>query len=370
MFCCDQCIVYLFNILSFLAVQWMGSAGIARNEIRSVAQSVVDAVYALEENVLGFHDNVDESSASSGTKSAMGRTGSKQQTKTPSASTVGRVNSSHSTASAAGTKRSNTAGSAAVSAPTDNLDDQLNCQQMEQAARACAMMAILEIDPATRLDKCMGAAYFIGRFQTIWSMSIKEAHRAVTFAALSAEAQAATPLEIFELSNEQLGEVDLPNDPLQLLSWKPTPQFLTASKYLADRKPLLVPCALSLPAVPLTCHYVLWLAEAMDKLGFPLYALRCLALLRAVLMFLPNDGVCSGKDAVLASAHFKVLTRCICLKHINCVFAGAKYCREEWSDSFRGYGYSTIPWRFYWVLYSCYRTVIHELSSEAHIHGL
>jgi single-stranded DNA-binding protein len=88
LFCCDQFVVYWFDILSFLAVQWMGSAGIARNEIRSVAQSVVDAVYALEENVLGFHDNVDESTASSGTKSAMGRTGSKQQTKTPSTSTT------------------------------------------------------------------------------------------------------------------------------------------------------------------------------------------------------------------------------------------------------------------------------------------
>jgi hypothetical protein len=41
-------------------VQWMGSAGIAKPEIRSVAQNVVDSLYALDEDCLGFHDPAEE----------------------------------------------------------------------------------------------------------------------------------------------------------------------------------------------------------------------------------------------------------------------------------------------------------------------
>jgi hypothetical protein len=38
----------------------MGSAGIAKPEIRSVAQNVVDSLYALDEDCLGFHDPAEE----------------------------------------------------------------------------------------------------------------------------------------------------------------------------------------------------------------------------------------------------------------------------------------------------------------------
>ena len=42
-------------ILSFpIVVQWMGSAGVSRSEIKAVAQVIVDAMLSLEEQALGL----------------------------------------------------------------------------------------------------------------------------------------------------------------------------------------------------------------------------------------------------------------------------------------------------------------------------
>jgi hypothetical protein len=177
---------------------------------------------------------------------------------------------------------------------------------MEQGARASTMLAMLETLPALRLDRCMSSMYFLGRFHSIWGASISEAHRILSYQAQPADFQSSTLLEAYQLTEEQLDEVNLTTDPLTLLAWKPTAQFTAATKYLADHKPLLIPCVSSLPAVPLTCHYCLWLSNALYEFGFPMYALFCLGFVRSVLMFLPNDGLSSGKDAVLACAHFKV----------------------------------------------------------------
>ncbi len=97
-------------------------------------------------------------------------------------------------------------------------------------------------------------------------------------------------------------------DPLLLIGWVPSPQFLQVSHAISREYPCLAPSSTCLSAMPLTCHYVMWIANMLDSFGFPSYSLYCLGWLRVVLisMPIPSLGNIHAKDIVLAAIHFKV----------------------------------------------------------------
>lgn len=280
--------------------QWMGSAGIFRSEIQGVLTSALGTLYAVEESQMA---------PTQPRPNSANEVNSRQTTDVS-------VTSAHSLQSSVTGLRtkamSKSRGGASIATPSSQVESEidsllkpLSAKRLEQAARCLHMLAVVEIEATVRVEKCVEAMYFLQRFHGVWHARLVEAYSAVEYSKLSPEQQAELPCDQYKLSPEIMTALTIPQEPLALLCWVPSDVITAAMKPAAARSPLHVPSAESLTALPLTCHYIIWAADALDELGYPVYALYCLGWLRSVLWFISSHTL-PDKEAVLLQAHFKV----------------------------------------------------------------
>jgi len=288
--------------------QFMATSGLPRVDIRLLLQETLDTLLEVEgkdtqrfpglqemdddelEELLirPSDDNTDLSSVGPDDNKSVGP-------KTKGSTTSGKAKSEVSKAGSAASRasrRSGTVSSKDREAGTEPT--QLNLRQLEQAMRALAMLAQLETTTSARMQRCSQAVYFIERSLQLWFATLRKVDMDGQYEVLAAGPNCPSKEEF---SSQYLppAPLALPQEPLSLIFWQPshshTPHLSTASnatdtKALQDLL-LQTPSALSYPAMPLTCHYLLQLAQTLhNECGLSKAALQCLAFLRMLLLTL------------------------------------------------------------------------------------
>ena len=72
-----------------------------------------------------------------------------------------------------------------------------------------------------------------------------------------------------------------------------------------EQTPKGIPSKASMQNLPLTLHYANWLAKALDKLGFPKYALLILGWVRAIFCVLTHA---EKREAVFGMLHYQSIS--------------------------------------------------------------
>ena len=299
--------------------QWMSSAGVPRPDINQLLLTVLDALYEIEgkdmaipENGQGFADDASMTSAASGSLTGSIRSaGSKTSARGPPSKNNSRRMSKDSTGSAGSrgksktSKRMNTtAKGATASAEVDDSEvTKLNAKYLEVAVRALSMASILESEETTRLSRCLEANYFVEKYLQNWVASLLEYHKGNCYMKLSREEQDAAPYDTY-VPPAPASVVEIPTDPIKLLSWLPSESFMSIMTAVTAETPLDVPSVASLGSIPFTIYYTLWSANTLYTFSHPKQALLRLGWLRAMILFLPD---LEGKEAALASIHYKAM---------------------------------------------------------------
>jgi hypothetical protein len=176
----------------------------------------------------------------------------------------------------------------------------LNAKHCEQAIRTSFMLAMLESDEIGRLERLLEGTYFVTRSLELWVDGLKDLEKFNQYAKLSQRERDETFYADYSVTTDI---VKFPTEPLVLLSWTPTPQFLELTTLGFQQTPLRVPSPTSYCLLPLTVHFISWAVMELHRLGRQKHALLLLGWLRAILYVIPLE----QKEYVLASAHFKAL---------------------------------------------------------------
>jgi hypothetical protein len=300
--------------------QWMASAGVPRVEVVEVVQGALDCLYEVEEKNLVEGDEGEGKSGANDAASQHSSHSSSTARSKPATGTAktkkGSASGSRGASRAGGSKRSSRTGSRAGSMPEEEVDEvggmpaDLRAKQLEQGVRSLAMLAMLSSADLEREERAVEALYFVRRFFETWSAALKSAAVQQAFWKLSPAEREETPLEVFAAPAEALEGLDFPlDDPLAMLRWAPSEAFAEAMKAALQYCAHDVPTSRSLPALPLTLHYTLWLASCLEQYGFSKHALLVLAFARAIFMQVRPENHLSAL-AVLQFRAMGVLGRC------------------------------------------------------------
>lgn len=307
--------------------QWMASAGVPRIEIIEVVQGAVDCIYEVEDKNLidaradGQPVN-DAASAHSSHSSSTARSKAAGHANTGNKSASNsrrnsRAGSTRGASRAGGSKRSSRGGtSSKAGSVVDEEEDEggmpsdLRAKQLEQAVRSLAMLAMLSADDLSREERANEAIYFVRRFFETWSGALKESAKQSAYWKLAPAEREETPLEAFQAPAEAVSGLDFPvDDALAMLRWTPSEPFQAAQKAALEFQPHDVPTAKSMPCLPLTLHYTLWLAACLEQYGFSKHSLLVLAFARSLFMMVDIDNGLSAL-AVLQFKAMGILGRC------------------------------------------------------------
>ena len=304
--------------------QWMSSAGVPRPDINQLLLTVLDALYEIEGKDISIPDNgqavaddASMTSAASGSLTGSIRSaGSKTSARGPPQSKTSARRMSKDSTGSAGSRglpksgRSSRRVSATAtkgggaSADVDEGDvTKLNAKYIEVAVRALSMTSILEYEESARLSRCLEASYFVEKYIQSWVAALLEYHKSNCYMKLSREEQDATPYDAY-VPPSPASAVEIPLDPIKLLSWLPSESFTALMTSVTAETPLDVPSVASLGSMPFTIYYSLWSANALYTSSYPKQALLRLGWLRAMLLFLPD---LAGKEAALAAIHYKAI---------------------------------------------------------------
>lgn len=306
-------------------VQWMASAGADRMSMIELLQTSLDCIYELDEDALSVNNQllngVDNHSVKS--DSTVLTKGTARSNK-PVARATMQQNSSSSSLRTANSNAKSIRKKSVVSKHAQTVNDEsvsakLNFKHCEIGTRALAMTAMLEFSTSLRIQRCIESLYFINRSIDIWNDCIQELQNVNLYEKLSNEEKALKTYNEFKsalVSSSSTLELQVPADPLKLLSWTPNEKFLALMKVASVDFPLQVPTTESISAMPLTIHYLFWLANILDSFGFCKKSLFVLGWLRSLLMFVP----CNECNLILASIHvkaMKTLINCGLTEEIN-----------------------------------------------------
>lgn len=225
-----------------------------------------------------------------------------------------------------------TASRGKTSSSTEDIDlcTELNLKHLEQGCRLLIMMAKLESTCEARKERLTEMIYFLERLQKCWMTSLTQTLKAHTYSKLSGEEQDAVAFENYQLPDEAIASIAFPQNAMDLLRWLPSDEFTTLMAKSSSDSGLHVPSKNSFNAMPLTVHYWLWAASALEKEGSSVHALFCIGMLRAVLLSLPEEAI-SERDAALAQAHFKVRRpsskSLTCIDKLYCIQAISILCK-------------------------------------------
>lgn len=299
--------------------QWMSSAGVPRPDINQLLLSVLDALYEIEGKDMTIPENgqlADDASMTSGASGSLTGSirsaGSKSSARGPQSKTSARRMSKESNGStgsrgkpkSSGRRVSATAKGGASSADVNDSDvTKLNAKYLEVAIRALSMTSILEYDETARLSRCLEANYFVEKYLQTWVASLLEYYKSNCYMKLSREDQDASPYDAYTPPSPTT-VVEIPSDPIKLLSWLPSESFVALMTTVTAEAPLDVPSAASLRAMPFTIYYTLWSANTLYTFSHPKQALLRLGWLRAIILFLPD---LAGKESALAAIHYKAM---------------------------------------------------------------
>ena len=168
------------------------------------------------------------------------------------------------------------------------------------------MLAMLASDELQRQDRCVEAVYFIQQFYALWQTTLQSAAKTDAYYKLSPEEREATQFEAFVTPEEALEGLTLPNnDPCAMLCWAPTENFTRVMGVALQETPKGIPSVFLLQNLPLTLHYALWLADAVERCGFPKHALSVLGWVRAIFCICPT---LEKREAVFAVLHYRAIS--------------------------------------------------------------
>lgn len=336
--------------------QWMGSNGVPGADISTLVQAALDALYEVEEQCLPpvpesdtpFVDDDEEelggrtesvSGVSVATKRSLARSGTGQR---GALSTTSSVRGLRTQATPTMRKGSNAASEAAETGPKlgpdgkpieeEKLPPRLDFKMLEQTARALTMQSMLEGAQQKRSAKYLEAVFFIRKALSLWMDTLYFLYRKQEYAALKPEQRGEAPVasteppakaakgapveappdviyatfESFEPPRPEY--LCPPEEPVLLIAWlaSPSPQVIDlmaiANAQLAED----VPSKQSLPAVQLSVHYLLVLAEGLRSCGYCKSSLLVYSFCRMMLLYLTP--AVSGTAAVLSAVHFQCVT--------------------------------------------------------------
>ena len=291
--------------------QWMSSYGLSRSVLSDMLLSALDALYEIEEsNLIPPEEEFKDHSYLTCRSTARSKIA-------PSLSSArGAVITSRKGSISGRTIKTSRSGSQtrrksfSSSLDTDQLQGislGLDAKQCEEAVRTSLMLALLQSDESSRLERLLEGIYFVGRSVDQWTSSLKAADKGVQWAMLSIEEKEAYPIYA-NFNPTSPGQTStllmIPTDAVSLLSWNPSSLFLELNTLYTIQHPLYVPSAVSFPLMPLTIHYLLWGANELHSLGHQKHGILLLGWLRAILFVIPLQ----KKEFVLAAAHYKALT--------------------------------------------------------------
>jgi len=338
--------------------QWMGSNGVPGADIATLVQSALDALYEVEEqslppvdpeDVAVFVDEEDEdnggraesvSNVSVATKRSLARSGTGQRgtlsvassvrgLRTQSTPTVRKGSNAPSEAAAPGPKL----GPDGKPIEEEKLPPRLDFKMLEQTVRALTMQSMLEGAQQKRSAKYLEAIFFVRKALTLWMDTLYFLYRKQAYAALKPEQRGEAPaapteppakgakgaapveaapeviyatLESFEPPRPEY--LCPPEEPVLLVAWLASPSqpvvdlMAIANAQLAGD----VPSKQSLPAVQLSVHYMLILADGLRTCGYCKYALLVYSFCRMMLLYLAPP--VPGTAAVLSAVHFHCMT--------------------------------------------------------------
>jgi hypothetical protein len=309
--------------------QWMASAGVPRIEIVEVVQGALDCLYEVEDKHLidakaegsqalndaaSAHSSHSSHSSSTARSKATGRgnkSASNSRRNSRAGSTQGR-----GVSRAGGSKRSSRGSSSRAGSAAEEEEDEggmpadLHAKQLEQAVRSLSMLAMLSSVDLTREERANEAVYFVRRFFGTWAGALKESAKQSAYWKLTPAERDETPLEAFQGPAEAVSGLDFPiDDAVAMLRWAPSETFQAAQQAALEFQPADVPTPKSMPSLPLTLHYCLWLAGCLEQYGYSKHALLVLAFARCLFMMVDVDNALSAL-AVLQFKAMGVLARC------------------------------------------------------------
>lgn len=213
----------------------------------------------------------------------------------------------------------------------EKLPPRLDFKMLEQCVRALTMQSMLESSQAKRLEKHLEAVYFLRKSLDLWMESLYVMFRKQAYAALKpeqrGEAPAApvetttgkgaaakvapvqeTPVEVFATFESFMPpKPDFlcpPEEPVLFIAWlSGTSQQIVDLMALANSQcPDDVPNKTTLPAIQLSLHYLMVLADGLRTYGHCKYALQVYAHCRMLLLYVTP--AVAGTAAVLSAVHF------------------------------------------------------------------
>ena len=225
----------------------------------------------------------------------------------------------------------------------EKLPPRLDFKMLEQSARALVMLSSLDSTQSKRTERFLEAVYFVRKSLQLWLDSLYLMYRKQGYAALTpaqrgeaalpdpnappagtekgkkapAAAAAAAPAAVDPntpaavvyptLESFQPAVPDFlrpPQEPVLFIAWvaSPTQQIVDLMALATAQCPEEVPSKKSLPAIQLSMHYLLQLADELKNAGFCKYALFVYAYCRMTLIYL--QPVVPGTAAVLTVIHF------------------------------------------------------------------
>ena len=297
--------------------QFMSSVGMPQIVVAETIQGAVDALYEVEEQCLEEKEDVDQkdgtmsecSRATSHRSSRSSRTGTRR-----SVSRRGSLNSKKSLVK----RQSSVKSTKSEALPPAT---RLNLKQLEQAVRSLVMLSMLESSMEKKGEKCMEGMFFIERSLRLWQETIDNEAQYAVKAFMEHMSNGTTVPEKVENSDVALEKVTetllasrIPADPVDLISWIPSTEFLELMSHATEINPLNVPSNSSFVNTQLFIFYLCEMSKILDKNGYVKSALLCLAWVRVCVMF--NSEI-DSPETILACLHFKslnLLSRCNCLR--------------------------------------------------------
>lgn len=334
--------------------QWMGSNGVPGADITLLVQTALDALYEVEEQGLpqatDADADADDSELGGDFNAANTDTATQRSTKaglnrsntgTRAGSVNGSVRGLTKAPSVRGKGSAVSVAASTTSKPAlgpdgkpieeEKLPPRLDFKMLEQCVRALTMQSMLESTQAKRLDKHLEAVYFLRKSLDLWMDSLYLMFRKQGYAALKPEQRGEAPAAVAEPAKgakgapvpEVVSEIFAtfesfvppkpdflcpPQEPVLFIAWlaNPSQQMVDLMVLANSQSPDDVPNKITLPAIQLSMHYLLVLADGLRTYGHCKYALLVYAYCRMLLLYVTP--AVTGTAAVLSAVHFQCTT--------------------------------------------------------------